>query len=248
MSAEQKNIVPIERPIEASSLIAVIERAATNQDIDISKMERLLEMHERITQRSAEQAFSVAMSEVQSKINRVSADSNNAQTKSKYASYAAIDRALRPIYTEAGFSLSFDTGEGAALDWVRIVCSVSHKSGHTRKYHIDMPADGKGAKGGDVMTKTHATGSATAYGMRYLVKMIFNVAIGEDDDDGNNATGTKFVTEDQIANIEAVITEVNADRHAFLRYMQCKAIAEIRADEYQRAITALEAKRKAVKK
>jgi hypothetical protein len=50
-----------------------------------------------------------------------------------------------------------------------------------------MPADGKGAKGGDVMTRTHATGSALSYGMRYLLKMIFNVAVGEDDDDGNDA-------------------------------------------------------------
>ena len=45
-----------------------------------------------------------------------------------------------------------------------------------------MPADGKGAKGGDVMTKTHATGSAMTYGQRYLVKMIFNIAVGADDD------------------------------------------------------------------
>jgi hypothetical protein len=48
-----------------------------------------------------------------------------------------------------------------------------------------MPSDGKGAKGGDVMTKTHATGAAESYGMRYLLKMIFNIAIGEEDNDGN---------------------------------------------------------------
>ena len=50
-----------------------------------------------------------------------------------------------------------------------------------------MPSDGKGAKGGDVMTKTHATGAAMSYGMRYLLKFIFNVAVGEDDTDGNGA-------------------------------------------------------------
>ena len=53
-----------------------------------------------------------------------------------------------------------------------------------------MPADGKGAKGGDVMTKTHATGAAVSYGMRYLLKMIFNVAVGEDDTDGNGPRET----------------------------------------------------------
>jgi ribosomal protein L37AE/L43A len=51
-----------------------------------------------------------------------------------------------------------------------------------------MPADGKGAKGNDVMTKTHAAGAAGSYGARYLLKGIFNVAIGENDDDGNGAT------------------------------------------------------------
>jgi len=64
---------------------------------------------------------------------------------------------------------------------------LSHASGHTRTYSCDMPADGKGAKGNDVMTKTHAAGSAMSYGQRYLLKLIFNVAIGEQDDDGNGA-------------------------------------------------------------
>ena len=52
-----------------------------------------------------------------------------------------------------------------------------------------MPADGKGAKGGDVMTKTHASGAAISYGSRYLLKAIFNLAIGEEDADGNASHG-----------------------------------------------------------
>jgi hypothetical protein len=48
-----------------------------------------------------------------------------------------------------------------------------------------MPADGKGPKGGAVMNKVHAMGAGVAYGMRYLLKMIFNVAVGEEDNDGN---------------------------------------------------------------
>ena len=50
----------------------------------------------------------------------------------------------------------------------------------------------KGAKGGDVMTKTHAAGSALTYGQRYLLKMIFNIAIGSDDD-GNAASSRQGV-------------------------------------------------------
>jgi len=85
------------------------------------------------------------------------------------------------------FGLTFDSGD-APPDHVRIVCEVSHPDGHTRRYHLDMPVDGKGARGGDVMTKTHAMGSGITYGKRYLLGMIFNLAVTKDDD-GNAAGG-----------------------------------------------------------
>ncbi|OAM84199.1 ERF family protein [Devosia elaeis] len=117
---------------------------------------------------------------------------------------------MRPIYTKHGFALSFNDGEGAPADWVRIVCHVTN-SGHTRIYHKDMPADGKGAKGGDVMTKTHAVGAAQSYAMRYLLRMIFNVSVGEGDNDGNVAAASPPLTEDQILDLQALVEEYGAN-------------------------------------
>ena len=131
-------------------------------------------------------AFNAAMNRAQTEMGRVARDMENPQTHSKYASYAALDREIRPIYTKEGLALSFNSGETPIPDHVRIICNVSHSSGHTEPYFIDMPNDGKGAKGGDVMTKTHATGSATSYGRRYLLMMIFNISVGEGDNDGND--------------------------------------------------------------
>jgi hypothetical protein len=148
-------------------------------------------MHERMTAKQSEERFNAALSTAQQEMRPVAADASNPQTKSKYASYAALDSVLRPIYTAHGFGLSFDTGEGAPTGWVRVLCYVTHSGGHARTYHADMPADGKGAKGGDVMTITHAVGAAMSYGMRYLLKMIFNVAVGEDDRDGNVSVQAK---------------------------------------------------------
>lgn len=173
---------------EATTLLAVISRAARDPDTDVGKMERLMAMYERVEARRSETEFNDAMTAAQSEMGRISADATNPQTRSQYATYGRIDSVLRPIYTNHGFALSFDTGSDGPADHVRVVCHVSHRAGHTRTYHADMPSDGKGAKGGDVMTKTHAAGSAVSYGMRYLLKMIFNVAIGEEDDDGNKAT------------------------------------------------------------
>ena len=169
---------------------AMFERLARDPNASVEKIERLMALWERGEAKKAEAAFNAAMSEAQGKMRPIAADASNPQTHSRYASYAALDRALRPIYTEYGFGLSFDTGEAPGADVVRVLCYVTHVAGHSRTYRADMPADGKGAKGGDVMTKTHAVGSAMSYGMRYLLKMVWNVAVGEDDDDGNAAGDT----------------------------------------------------------
>ncbi len=170
-----------------SSMLEVIARVASDPSVDIEKFDRLMQMHERLTERQSRQAYAVAMNDAQAAMRPVSKDAANPQTKSRYASYGALDNALRPIYTAQGFSLSFYQGDGAPTDCVRVACKVAHRDGHEEHPHIDMPADGKGAKGGDVMTKTHATGSAFTYGQRYLLTMIFNIA--KADDDGNAAGG-----------------------------------------------------------
>lgn len=172
---------------EIATVMHAITAAANDPNVDIDKMERLLSMHERMHARANEQKFNAAMTKAQAAMGPISADAVNPQTRSTYASYAQLNRALRPIYTKNGFALSFDTDDSPKENHIRVLCYVSHAAGHVRTYKCDMPADGKGAKGGDVMTKTHAQGSAMTYSQRYLLKLIFNVAIGENDDDGNDA-------------------------------------------------------------
>lgn len=214
---------------------------AINQKVPVETLERLLAMNEHIVARNAEMEFNRAMAEAQAEMRQVAADAMNPQTKSKYASYSALDKVLRPVYTRHGFAPSFDTGETDKPETVRVVCHLSHRGGHSRTYHIDMPADGKGAKGGDVMTKTHATGSAITYGQRYLLKAMFNVAVG-DDTDGNQPI--ERINEEQAANLQALMEEVNANKTAFLRFFKISKIDDLGVAAFPDAIRMLEAKRK----
>lgn len=181
-------------PIESATALARTEestitpmsliQSAIMQGAGIDTIERLAKLQREMVEYDAKVAWNDAMERCQALMRPISADATNPQTKSRYASYAQLDRALRPIYSKEKFSLSFNTTDSPLPDHVRVLCDVA-RGGHIRPYQIDIPADGKGAKGGDVMTKTHATGAATSYGMRYLLKMIFNVAVGESDSDGN---------------------------------------------------------------
>ncbi|MBS0219174.1 MAG: ERF family protein [Proteobacteria bacterium] len=185
---------PISQPIaalEPVTIIQVIARVASDPTADIEKLERLLAMKERMDARQAQIEYDNAMSDAQEAMKPIRANLESQQTRSEYADYSALDKAVRPIYAKHGFSLSFSTAEGAPDNCVRIVCTVGHRSGHRERPHLDMPADGKGARGNDVMTKTHATGAAITYGKRYLLGMIFNLAVTRDDD-GNGAGGYDY--------------------------------------------------------
>lgn len=219
----------------AGGLVAVIERAARDPNVDIDKLERLIAVHERIHTRNSEAEFNTAMADAQAEMRPVSADASNPQTRSRYASYAKLDRAIRPIYTKHGFSLSFDEGECDKPDWVRVLCYVSHNSGFSRTYKRDMPADGKGARGGDVMTKTHAVGAAGSYGARYLLKGIFNIAVGEDDRDGNGLDQYEMISADQCAELRRLIASAGTTEEAFCKRIHVGTLPELSAENFERS-------------
>lgn len=214
---------------EIAQVIHMIERVMQDDSVAPEKVEKFLDLQERILDRRARMLFSESMAQAQSEMGPVSADCYNEHTRSRYASYKALDGALRPIYSRHGFALSFGTADSPLENHIRIVCDISHAAGMTKHVFIDMPADGKGAKGNDVMTKTHATGSASSYGMRYLLKMIFNVAIGEEDDDGNAAGRVQSqkklekVSPQQLKALEKLAADAEANIPALLNLYMIKS-------------------------
>jgi hypothetical protein len=235
--------LPVPAVSESAAIFQIIERAARDPNVDLDKMERLMAMREREMSRQAEQAFNEAMKAAQKEMRSVAADADNKQTSSKYATYAKLDRVLRPIYTAHGFSVSFDEADSPKPDHIRCLAYVAHDAGFTRTYRKDMPADGKGAKGGDVMTKTHATGAAASYGMRYLLKGIFNVAVGDDDTDGNQPADTTTINGEQAAAIRSLIEETGTDIAKFCAYFKVEAVPDLLASQFDRAIKSLEKKK-----
>lgn len=209
---------------------------------EFAAVKEMMDYGKQLEADAAEKAFNIAMAEAQKEMVVVVTNMTNSQTKSRYADYAQIDKALRPIYTKHGFALSFNDGDSPRDEWVRILCHVTN-SGHTRIYHKDMPADGKGARGNDVMTKTHAVGAAQQYAMRYLLRMIFNVAVGEADTDGN--TPAETITEEQRSDLIDLMEQVGfteADDARLMKVFKVQYLADLPAKDYARAVELVKAK------
>lgn len=234
----EANVVPVN---DGGALMEIISRAASDPNTDVEKLGKLMDLYERIMGNQAKQAFDQAMALAQEEMGPVRTDASNPQTRSKYATYAALDRVLRPIYSKHGFALSYGTADGAEPGYVRVVADVMHRGGHSKQFHIDMPADGKGAKGNDVMTKTHATGSAFSYGQRYLVKGVFNIVVS-DDDDGNSAGGNGPITAEQATNIRGLIERFKVNIESFCKTYNIEAVPDLPASKYREAVERLNMK------
>lgn len=231
-------------------ILQMIAEASVNPKVDMDKFDRLMAWKDSEEEKLAKKKFNNAMSKCQKEIGRIETDSLNTQTSSRYASYAALDRVVRPIYTKHGFNLSFNTGHHDDPLTLLVLCEVSHKDGFTKDFEVPMPCDGKGAKGGAVMTKTHAAGSAMKYGQRYLLVLIFNLAVGQDDD-GNQAGArpVERITESQAADLKALVEEIGGDPIVFLEYLRTNGvpggqIKEISKASYADIVKAVERRRK----
>lgn len=225
---------------ETEAMLDMIRDAASNPDIDVNKLERLMTLRDRVASERKEQAFSEAMNTVQDAIKPIATDANNPQTSSKYASYSALDNALRPIYIANGFEVSFDTDVSPkGVDWIRVVCTIGHKAGHKRQSKTDLPITTTGPKGNPLMTPMHATGSAIQYGKRYTLGMAFNIAVARDDD--GNGAGAVQITEDEAKAFHKLVDDLEGDEAKLCAFVGADSVEEMTQAQLKKATTGVNA-------
>lgn len=178
-------LVPSSIGQAAVQVVSVIERAIANPKLDVKKMQAIMDMQMQAMRFQAEIAYNHAMNEAQGAMPQIRANKRNEHTKSNYADLSAIDTVIRPIIKQHGFSLSFSTRaleNGNKL----LECWVRHREGHKELHTLDSALDLTGSKGNANKTNVQATGSTIAYLQRYLIKLIYNVVICGEDNDGNS--------------------------------------------------------------
>lgn len=229
----------------STAIIQVIERAALNPDIDVEKMERLLAMQERIMAQNAKTAFNEAMRVTQAEMPKIKRTKDNAQTNSKYADLEHITDKAVPIYTKNGFSVSYGTADCPIPGHARITALCAHTGGFERTYQADVPLDMTGPKGNQNKTATHGFGSTMSYGRRYMICLIFNITLTNEDQDGNQPSD--LISEKQAADLNAKISEVGANKEQFLKFLKVERLSDLSVKRFNAAVQALNDKARGVR-
>jgi hypothetical protein len=235
---------PIRMPVEApkSAPVATIPQndpvgqllAAAQSGTDPAALEKVADVLLKMRAEDARAAWNTAFSEAQAELLPVFEAAEGARG-AKFAKFPAVVKAVRPVCSRYGLSFTFTT-EGRGDDMM-MVCRVRHRLGHVEETRFPCYIDA-----GMSANDSQKVASASSYAKRYALLMGFGLATtSELDDDAESLTET--ITEQQAADLEALMSEVGADRARFLAWAGVESIAVLPASWHVKAVKMLEAKR-----
>jgi hypothetical protein len=168
-----------------STSVSMFERLALDPSVDVDKLQRLIEMQERIMRHNAKAAFDAAYSKMQAKLPQVDErgriHNKAGAVQSTYALLEDINEAIRPILVEFGFSIRYRT-EYPNDKIIRTIGILSHEQGHSEESWFDAEEDKS-----DYRSKIQSQGSTRSYGRRYTMFDLLNIVTRGMDDDGQAA-------------------------------------------------------------
>jgi hypothetical protein len=222
----------------ASVLLQQIERIL-HSDVDPAKIEQVLALYNRERDRAQLEEFNRAMTDLQSEVFQIAASGHNPTFRTAYPKLHDLVKETVEVRKKHSISIRFGTVLQKTVPvppirdgWQRVVCIVSHTSGHWEEHYLDLPPDIQ--QGARARSPVQAVGSANTYGRRYLFQMVLNLVPGgmpEDDDGRGGRDGP--LTPEQIAEIKELSRELGYGEE------DIKRADDLRASEYTKTINTL---------
>lgn len=241
--AQPAEIVKNEQPLATTpmEMIAYAQR----QGATIEQMEQLLQLNRDMKADIAREEYNNAFASLKSESIFLKKDGIvGYKTKSgdlvgySFLTLANMVDTVVPLMSKYGLSHSWIPGQ---LDGgISITCKVSHRLGHSESVTMSGPYDNSGKK-----NQLQSIGSAQAFLERYTFAAIMGLAASNQDDDAQKSSTKpiEYVSEEQAANIDALLSEINLEAEKFLAWEGALTIEEIPAERYDRAMKKLVATR-----
>src|SRR6056297_1740005 len=223
--------------------VVLIAQAARDKNVDTDKMRAIIDMKREEEDRAAKLAFNRAFVAVKREIKPIVRNQRNEQTKSNYADAERIADMVDPIMDKHGFAITYGTEPCDREGFYRMIADLLHEEGHEKRYTADIPNDNAGIKGTVNKTPTHAFGSSTTYGKRYMKMMIWDIATK--DDDANAADAEPAIDENQLQKIRGQLQATDTDEALFCKFCKIPTLEDMPLSKFQPAMTRLQNKAKA---
>jgi len=220
---------------ENTAMVSMFERMASDPNVDVDKLERLMQMRERAVERQAKADFDAAMADMQPELPTIG-ERGNAAGRYTYALWEDINAAIKPVLMRHGFALTFRTDFTGGIS---ITGVLSHRAGHREETSITLPADPSGNK-----NAVQAVASSVSYGKRYTAGALLNLTSHGEDDDAYRAA-VETVSDAQEIQINDMLEATGSDKAKFLKWLKVEKVSDIPAKSFDSVMTTLKAKERA---
>lgn len=241
MSEPSKQVTLLPTPEELNPIQLVT--VAVQHGADTEQLKELLQLQREWKADKAREAFVEAMTAFRAEPLTVTkqkqvrySTKTGGVTEYKHATLAQVVDAVVAALSKHGLAHRWETKQDGGL--IAVSCVLTHTLGHSERVSLTAAPDESGGK-----NSIQAVGSTVSYLQRYTLMAITGLAAKDMDDDAVSATVEK-INEKQIADLDALITEVGADKAAFLGYMKVEKLDQIPLKAYSICVKALEAKRR----
>ena len=177
--------VQLVRRAGSADMVLTFERLARDPLVDADKLQKLVDLQERILDRDARSAFTAAFIAMRPEIPEIDEKgrilNKNGNVQSTYSRHEDIQRVILPILFKHGFELSFRT-EWPEKTLPSVVGILTHRDGHQRESRFQAHADMSGSK-----NDVQGLGSTISYGKRYSTIDLLNITTRGKDDDAQSA-------------------------------------------------------------
>jgi ERF superfamily len=225
-------------PAEGGGLLVMIERLATNPNLNVEVFDRLLAARRSEEDRAAERAFNLAMSQAKGALQPIlktrdvdypSRKEGGARVKYRYENFADVARMVDPVFAAHGLAYRFAVEQQA--DMARVTCIVSHSDGYSDRVKLESKVD----PGSTGMSMVQALGSVLTYLQRYSLRAAIGLAAAVDDD-GKAAGGTSpRIDIEQGRELAKLIDETGRSETTLLRLIGVDRIVDMTVDQFTRA-------------
>lgn len=260
----QELIIPPERvkrdrPLEPMPMVqsgdavdSMVNRVLSDPSFPVERIQQILEikirweeLRERTERNEARKAYVEDMAEFKKNppviLKSKHVDYGTGKAKFDYAPLAEVVSKVTPVLATHGFSHRW---KSIAVEGKVVVrCIMTHRLGHVEEE--DSPPVAAGTN--PAMSPSQNMQATISYWQRQTLQTICGVAAGDLpdlDDTQKGADEPQTIGEGQIANIKALLSEVNANEESFLRVIKAKSIESIHVESYSMVVGLLEAKRK----
>lgn len=217
--------------------------SATTSGASIEQMQQLFELQLRWEANEARKEYNNAMAAFKAEGMRIAKDhrvrfqTSKGLTDYKHATLGNVVEQVTPVLSKYGLSATWDVQQTAG--GITVVCKVSHIQGHSETVQMTADPDDSGNK-----NKIQQVGSTVTYLQRYTLLSALGLATYDGDDDAAATVKKEMtITEEQEANLDALIVETGTNMQQFCTYMKVSELKDIPAKSYNYAVQALEKKR-----